>query len=239
MKIAIIEDEKEFSNLLKNHINQYAEETGFIVETIVFDNPIVFLERCNCNDFYDAIFLDINMPQMNGMDVAHKIRQNHKYTIIAFVTNMPQYAIQGYSVNAFDFIVKPISYKSFKLHFDRIVEHYNFQDSNMINVKIGRVHRQFKISDIYYIEMINHTAVWYTKNGNFQGTDKSLSEIEKMLPKHYFCKCSKAFLVNFQHISSIKNDLIKIKDFNIKITRTYKTDFLSAFSGFLSKQGGE
>ena len=239
MKVAIIEDEKQFSTLLTNHINKYCEEEGCVVDTTVFDNPIVFLDKCNANDFYEIIFLDINMPQMNGMEVAKKIRKLHMHTIIVFVTNMPQYAIQGYSVNAFDFIVKPVSYKSFKLHFDRIVKHYSLQESRLINVKIGRVHRQFKISEIYYIEMINHTAIWYTKTGTYQGTDKSLNEIEKILPSEYFCKCSKAYLINLQHVTSLKNDTIIVNDFSLRITRTYKTQFMSAFSEFLSKYRGE
>lgn len=238
MKVAIIEDEKEFSTLLKNHIDRYVEEIGYDVETTIFDNPNIFLDKYN-NELYDVIFIDINMPQMNGMEVAKRIRKLHSHTIIVFVTNMPQYAIQGYSVNAFDFIVKPVPYKLFKSHFDRIVYHYSLQEESLINVKIGRTYQQLKISDIYYIEMINHTAIWHTKTGNYQGTDKSLNEIEKMLPLDRFCKCSKAYLINLEHVHSLKQDTIKVHNLCIKITRTFKQQFMSSFSNFLSKFRGE
>ena len=56
MKVAIIEDEKQFSTLLTDHINKYSEEEGCVVDTTVFDNPIVFLDKCNANDFYEIIF---------------------------------------------------------------------------------------------------------------------------------------------------------------------------------------
>lgn len=239
MKIAIVEDEKEAAILLKNHITKYATEEKYFIDVAIFNNPIIFLDKYNANEIFDVVFIDINMPQINGMELAKKIRKIDTTIIIVFVTNMSQFAIQGYAVNAFDFLVKPVGYESFKHHFDRIVGHYNLHRNDLINIKVGREYRQFSISDIYYVEMINHTAIWYTNKGVYQGTDKSLNEIEKMLPLEYFGRCSKAYLINFQHITSLKQDMIQVHDFHMRITRTYKAQFMKSFSLFLLKFGGE
>ena len=105
VEIAIVEDQRQEADILKKLLSDYAatHDREFAVEW--FDEPKKFLDAFDGK--FDLVFLDIQMPDINGMDVARKIRERDTDVIIVFVTNMIQYAVEGYSVQASDFIVKP------------------------------------------------------------------------------------------------------------------------------------
>lgn len=120
MDIAIIEDNEKDVEKLLGALSEYASyhpEYDFKVKT--FNGGIPFFEG---NSGFDVVFVDIEMPTMDGMEVCRKLREFDKNVAIIFVTNMTQYAIDGYSVNAFDFIVKPFNYNSFAMRFDRLMQ---------------------------------------------------------------------------------------------------------------------
>ena len=235
MKIAIIEDEKQFSTLLTNHIDRYVEEEGCNVETTIFDNPIVFLDKCNANDFYEVIFLDINMPQMNGMEVAKKIRKLHIHTIIVFVTNMPQYAIHGYSVNAFDFIVKPIMYGNFSIKLSSAL-HCLKQKKDVslcVSNKDGKVY--INSSNIKYIEVVQHMLIYHLADGRKVAASGSLSMVEKELSGTSFALCNRCYLVNLKYVTSIKGFDLYLGNEKIFISRSKKTSFIKEVNDFLAE----
>ena len=112
MKVAIIEDNNEYSETLKNYIEQYAKENSLNIALSIFPNG----ERI-VNDFksdYDIIFMDIEMPVMDGIEASTKIREIDSECIIIFISNYTQYAIKGYAVNALDYLTKPLEYTLFK-----------------------------------------------------------------------------------------------------------------------------
>ena len=123
IRIAIVEDEKVYSDLIKEYLDRYLKEykddiIGFDIS--VYDNAISFLEnykpsRC------DLVFLDIMMPHIDGMRAAEKLREVDNSVIIIFITNMGDYAVRGYDVNATAFIKKPVSYSDFEAKLKRAV----------------------------------------------------------------------------------------------------------------------
>ena len=117
LNIAIVEDEKEMSNCLRDYLIKFFNEENISIDVSIFDNGNIFLEKYKLN--YNLIFLDIKMPSIDGMEVAQKIRKIDKNVMIIFVTSLAQYAIKGYEVNAFDYILKPIDYYNFKLKMSR------------------------------------------------------------------------------------------------------------------------
>ena len=120
MRTAIIEDIAENTKILLNHLQQYEKETGISIHITSFQNGMDFIS--DYHPVWDLILLDIEMPLMNGIETARKIRQLDPDVLIIFVTCMAQYAIEGYSVRALDYILKPVHYYSFASKMDQVME---------------------------------------------------------------------------------------------------------------------
>ena len=120
MRIAIVEDEQQQRELLRDYVCQYARDTGAHHTVELFGSGEELLERYSPQ--YDIILLDIEMPGLNGMETAERIRARDADVVLMFVTNMAQYAVGGYAVGALDFVLKPVNYNTFSLRFARAVK---------------------------------------------------------------------------------------------------------------------
>lgn len=132
MKIGILEDEEEVSDRIKEYILTYFESSGIQEkpELTIYSNAYDLLEDYHAD--FDVLFMDIQLGLMTGMEAAAKIRETDPQVLIVFVTNLGQYAVDGYQVNAFDFILKPVSYKSFAMKLARIVRELEHRSSKEV-----------------------------------------------------------------------------------------------------------
>lgn len=137
LKIMILEDEKAQTDRLLQFLSNYHdehEEFEYIAEA--YSRGIAFLDAYKCDA--DLIFLDIRIPDLAGMDVAKKIREVDQNVMIIFVTNLTQYAIEGYSVEAFDYILKPIQYASFSAKLDRALRMLSYREPEIFSDLPGK-----------------------------------------------------------------------------------------------------
>lgn len=228
-KIAIVEDEKEASDTLKKMIEEYQrkdQENHFSV--VGFSSASSFLFEYNGS--YDLIFMDIEMPGLNGMEAAKKIREKDNHVLIVFVTNMAQYAVEGYSVHAYDFILKPINYPRFSMKFERICNELTHQNNDrFISIQIKKEVKRIRVDDIRYIEVLNHDLILHmTKDCmKFRGTMK---EIEQKLHQENFSRCSNSFLVNLKYITGLKGDFVLLGEESLRISQTKRFSFLSDYA---------
>ena len=119
INIAIVEDEKLYVSQFKEYISRYEKESGNRINVSVFPDGAEIVE--NYSGDFDIILMDIQMKYMDGMTAAEQIRKLDSEVIIMFITNMTQYAIRGYEVDALDYVVKPVEYFSFSQKLDRAI----------------------------------------------------------------------------------------------------------------------
>ena len=138
IRIAIVEDEPVASETLKNMIIKFMSENVVSAEFDIaeFSDAETFLGNFS---EYEVIFLDIQMSGMSGMDAAREVRKRNEKVLIVFVTNMAQYAVESYEVEAYDFILKPLSYGNFFMKFRRILK------KNCASVQRRFLHADYQI----------------------------------------------------------------------------------------------
>ena len=119
VRIAIAEDDDTCAGQLQEYLKRYAGESGEEFQISVFPDGLELVESYRPN--YDVLLLDIEMPHLDGMEAARRIRQIDPAVIIIFITNMAKYAIKGYEVGALDFVLKPVSYFAFAVKLSKVV----------------------------------------------------------------------------------------------------------------------
>ena len=115
--IAIVEDEEAYAKQLTEYIEKYQRESGKSIRVIRFSDGDEIVEKYTGE--YDIILMDIQMKFMDGMSAAEAIRKQDTKVVIMFITNMTNYAIRGYEVDAMDYVLKPVSYFAFSKKLDR------------------------------------------------------------------------------------------------------------------------
>ena len=119
-RIAVVDDQPDMRQQLCSMIDQYSRENNCMLEVTAFsDGSQVITNYCKG---FDIIFLDIEMPELGGMDAAERIRTVDPDVVLVFVTNMAQYAIRGYEVDALDFVLKPVNYYQFSTKLERALQ---------------------------------------------------------------------------------------------------------------------
>ena len=198
--IAIVEDEREASDLLAGYIRRYAEGKGLDLQVSRFFAARSFFEARGTD--FDIIFLDIDMPNMNGMDVARGIRKTDGDVALIFVTNMARYAIRGYEVDADDFVVKPVKYPGFEIKLDRVIKKHGAKDKPRVVVYEDGVMRYAPVSEIRYVEVIKHNIIYHMAGGEYEKRG-TLKNEAKLFEENGFVQCNKSCLVNLRYVLGI------------------------------------
>lgn len=223
INVAIVEDDQEWSAQLTQYVKQYGKEKDLRFAVTSFNDGTGLL--FDFKPTYDIIFLDIEMKHSNGMEVAQKIREVDESVIIIFVTNMAQYALKGYTVNALDFIVKPAQYYDIAYRLDKAVRLLNRNKRNDIVLAFDRQYKKVKVSDIYYVEVVRHHLVYHTAQGNFE-VRSSLSAAEQQLNDGGFCKCNSGFLINLRYVTDITGNEVIVAGDRLLISRAKRAELL-------------
>lgn len=236
LKVAIVEDVRQDAETLEKNLRRYETETGTVIESKVFDNVQVFL--LNYQPVYDVVFMDIMMPYMNGMDAAAELRKRDECVSLIFVTDMAQYAINGYSVSAMDFFVKPVTYHALKLRMDKI---FMMQKHSTPSIKIHIPYKGTKVvssDDVYYIEVMNKDLTYHTSQGNYTVRSDGLKKLEAELRGVGFMRCSSSYLINLKWCNGLEGDFVYVAGDEIKISRRQKRELINALSLTLAGGGG-
>ena len=157
-RILIVEDTPAEADALRAALDRYGAETGERFSVTVLPQALDFVERCPAADL---IFMDIEMPGINGMEAAEALRAYDAETPLIFVTNLAQYAVHGYVVDALDFIVKPVIYDDFRLRMDRAMRQLRKNDGATITLPAAEGMRVVRLRDIIYVDILRHDLYYH------------------------------------------------------------------------------
>lgn len=233
LTVSIIEDEYSAQNELKSFILRYGNENGLKFDISVYGDALTFFESYKRGN--DIIFMDIELPNLNGMEAAKRLRKTDNAAVIIFVTNMAQFAVKGYEVDALDFTVKPLSYPAFCMKMDKAVRVVQGKSSHIINVNIpGRVVR-IDVRELKYVEVMGHKLFYHTETEVFEGRG-SITNEEERLNRYDFMRCNSCYLINPLQIKSIGKDEVEMRGGDVlPISHSKKKKFLSEIAEYFGK----
>ena len=229
-RIAIVEDEKKEADLLQPLLQRYAEEVGEELEISIYQNAIVFLT--NYHPVFDIVFMDIEMPYMNGLESAAKLRETDSSTLLIFATNLGHMAAKGYEVEAFDFIIKPVHYDTLRLKLKRAFTRLAQMADNDVTFSSDGAKIRMPSKEIQYIEVTNHQLVYHTESGNYPvyGT---LSRVREQMESLGFALCNNCYLVNLRHVRKVQKFTVTVGDDELQISHPKKKEFLDALNHYI------
>ena len=233
LNIALCEDETTTAERMQRFLQQYAEEFHEGIQVSVFSNGVDFLE--NYTPRFDIVFMDIMMPLMDGMEVAEKLRAIDRDTTLVFVTNMAQYAVKGYEVDALSFLVKPVSYHALVMTMHRAVKNVKMRQENCIVVNTDENWRKLSSAEIRYIEVIGHNVYIHLEQEVIRVKGQSLSSLENQLRAVGFLRCNVGYLVNARYITLITRSSVFLGETELKISRSRKKEFLKEVASYAER----
>ena len=230
MHIAIVDDAREDAGRLEAFLDRYQRETGTAIQVSTFTASVDFLEEFHGD--YDIIFLDIEMPGSDGLEVAHEIRRKDETAAIVFITNMAQYAIRGYEVNAVDFMVKPVGYFNFVQKLEKAMRAAEKRGAQFLMLSNGDGLYRIPASDVLYIEKDRNYLVYHTRQGVFQARG-TMQEARERLRGQPFSECSSGCLVNLDRVERIGKDFVLAAGAELPLSRRMKKAFTQDYMDFL------
>ncbi len=230
VRLAIVEDDRKYIESLKEYINVYMRENGTSIDVKVFrdGNKIVF----DYQPVYDIILMDIEMPGMDGMTAAEKIRKMDKDVIIIFITNIAQYAIQGYKVRAHSYILKPVNYYSFSLELHEALASVSKKVNDFLLLQGEDGLFKIAVGEILYVESQRHHMLIHTR-AQVIDIRETMKNMERKLSKFYFERCNVSYLVNLAYVSSITGDMAVVGGELLPISRQKRKPFIDSLTRYI------
>ena len=227
----IIDDEPLAADLLAS----YAKKTLFLNLIGVFNSAVEGVRAIRENRV-DLIFLDIQMPELSGLEFAKILP---KETKIIFTTAFSQYAVDGYKANAIDYLMKPISYNDFLAGANRALEWFQSvrQTENTSADRFIFVKSEYKLvkimfDDILYIEGLkDYVKIYLTDDRKPVMSLMNMKKIEESLPKPEFMRIHRSYIVHMKKIDGIDRFRIVIGDAFLPISDSYKTSLQNYLDG--------
>ena len=232
MKIAIVDDEKSIRSYLQEKIKQckYFEEEECEVQC--FENGEAFL-RTKIEEI-DILFLDVEMPGINGMDLAKKLREEKCNAILVFITAHAQFAIEGYEVSAFRFLMKPIQEEKLEETFFALYKAYK-RSRRKIVLRAGCIEYIFYLNEILYMESMRNRVIVTCKDKQVV-IDGPLQAVYEELREDGFMKTHRCYIVNMDQVAQVTTHMIKFgEDHYVPLSKTHKSRFLKELREFRGK----
>ena len=229
-RIAVVDDLPQERSRLEDYLQRFARERKLTVSVDSFVGGESFLAAFEHN--YDIVLLDIEMQGIDGMETARRLREKDEKVCLLFVTHLANFAVEGYSVHALDFLVKPVSYENFGMKMERAFTAAERARKKEILIATTQGERRVRIDELYYVEVMNHTLLYHTKEGvlSMRG---SIRDCEERLSPYDFARCNKSYLVNMNYVTEIRRSEIRVGGDLLPIGSSRRQEFLRQLTEFM------
>ena len=227
LNCAIIDDEP----LALEMMSDYVQKTPFLTLTGAYNSAVQAIKTIRENPV-DLLFLDIQMPELSGLEFAKVLP---KRTKVVFTTAFPQYAVEGYEVEAFAYILKPISYEAFLKVAKRAYDWFsqsekakNYANDRFIFVKSDYKLVRIDLDDILFIEGLKDYVRIYTENGDKIMSLMNMKTLEDFLPKPEFLRSHRSYIIHMNKVKCLDRFRMNIGENYIPVSESYK-DVIMAY----------
>ncbi|ANQ47988.1 response regulator transcription factor [Flammeovirga sp. MY04] len=244
IKTIIVDDEHLARSLIKDYVSK-VPQLELLSE---FKNAIDALTFIQTNEV-DLIFLDIQMPNLTGIEFVESIQLNN--TLVIFTTAYSEYALKGYELNAFDYLLKPITFPRFLQSINKVIKQFDLiqsktsdeepvseqQSKNIdqvvpkkdsISIKADYKLHLIKYSHLRYLEGQKEYVAFHTTNKNILAL-VSLKKLESELPNDQFIRIHKSYIVNKSEIESLEGNMLSLGDVELPVGQSYRNQLLKLF----------
>lgn len=228
MVVAICDDESIFREKIKQMLLDYKIQRRMHLDIVEFDNGTSLL---NYDSAFDIVFLDYQMPDINGLDIAKILRQRNNICSIVFVTSFPEFMIESFTVKTFRFLIKPIDEEKITAVLDDYIKEKKMFSPVVVNTYVGQI--VINSDEIIYIEGDVKYCNIRTINETFHSS-KTLSRVFSTLPTHCFFRTHKSYVVNLYCVVLIEDNRITLSNNErVVISRSNISNFRKAYYEFI------
>lgn len=234
LRIAVVEVDKTYAAQLKEYLVRYGTEKNQKISVALFPDGEDIVTDYSAE--FDIILMDVEMTFMDGMTTAERIREKDNEVVIIFITNMPQYAIQGYKVDALDYVLKPISYFAFSQRIDRALTRVKKKEATYITVAQKGGKKKLNVDKICYVEVRDNDLIYHSTKGDIV-TKSSMKEAEDTLGGTKFFRCNRCYLVNLEYVEDFRGNDVTVASDVIQVSRARKKAFMDALNDYMNEVG--
>ena len=230
--ISIIDQSEEDIARLSSQLSAYFHANGTAYAQRVYRSGTDFVRNAETSDI---VFMEVQLDKLDGLETARIMRKLGSEAQLIFVTRAVDMAIHGYSVDALDFLPKPLEAAALERAMDKALRRLRSRSCTYLALKLPNGTASISTNDITYVEVFDHNLVYHTVGGDYTVRGR-LSDVYDQLDHDYFLACNRSFIVNLRYVTEIRSDYVMLEGTKISVSKSHRKEMQSRFSEFLNKK---
>ena len=229
--ISIVDYSEQDIAQLHSLLEIYFRRTGTAYIQRVYKSGMDFVRS---SENSDIVFLETRLDRLDGLETARIMRKLGSEAQLIFLSRSPELAIQGYAVDALDFLLKPLDPAAVTFALDKAISRIENRSSTFLALKLPNGTASVRANDITYVEVFDHNLVYHTTKGVYDVRGRLSDVIKKLDPKQ-FIMCNRSFVVNLRYVSSASSEYLTVDGTKISVSKSHRKEIMQHFSNFLGE----